>query len=263
MLNREAVINAIQHAVQPLTYVHAMWQGGAAAFGRVDEWSDIDVQFLVDDDHVQDTAAHVEAALLQLTSFELRFELPQPTWHGHWQAFYRLKDASPFLLIDLAVIKLSSQNRFLEPEIHGKAKVNFDKLGVVHASKPLDQTTFIAQIKGRMDVLRLMFDLFQVLTLKEIHRKNAIEAASFYQAYTLRPLVEVLRVKYDPARYNFHTRYVHYDFPPEAIQRLEPLFYPSSLNDLALKFVEAQQFFWETIETIDFEDVAQKLRPTS
>jgi hypothetical protein len=256
MLTRETILKALKDALEPLDYVHAMWEGGAAAFDRVDQWSDIDLQVVADDDRVQDVLALVDQVLASLSPIELRYELPQPTWHGHWQVFYRLKNAGPFLMLDFVVIKLSNPKRFLESEIHGDAPVHFDKANIV-TPPPFDAQAFADQIKARLETLRVTFDLFQVLTLKELHRGNWIEAISFYQSWTLRPLVEVLRMKYDPTRYNFHTRYVQYVLPPDVMQRLETLFFVSNPDDLRAKTIAAQQWFWGAFEQIDLAEVKQ------
>jgi hypothetical protein len=258
MLAREIILKALQDALEPLDYVHAMWQGGAASFNRVDEWSDIDLQVVADDDRVADVVAVSEKVFQELSPIELRYELPQPTWHGHWQAFYRLKEAGPFLMLDFVVMQQSNQNRFLQPEIHGKPVVHFDKANIVQPPA-FDATTFAQQIQTRLETMRVLFDLFQVLTLKELNRHNWIEAIAFYQNYTLRPLVEALRIRHDSARYNFSTRYVHYNLPAEAVKRLEPLFFVANADDLHAKFAEAQQWFWETAMQIDIEDVRRQL----
>ena len=49
-LTRERVIQTLVVALKPLDYVHAFWEGGAAALNRIDEWSDIDLYLDVDDD---------------------------------------------------------------------------------------------------------------------------------------------------------------------------------------------------------------------
>ena len=36
-LTRSSTLTALRAALEPLLCVHAMWEGGAAAFGRVDE----------------------------------------------------------------------------------------------------------------------------------------------------------------------------------------------------------------------------------
>ena len=71
--------------------------------------------------------------------------------------------------------------------------------------------------------------------------------------------MEVLRIQYDPARYNFHTRYVYSTFPPEILQRLEPLFFVSDIAQLHVKFSEAQRFFEETLAQINLDTVARNL----
>jgi hypothetical protein len=258
MLTRELILKALENALQPLDYVQAMWQGGAAAFNRTDQWSDIDLMIAADDDRLDDAIVVVDKVLQDLSPIEIHYELPQPSWHGHWQTFYRLRDAGAFLLIDLVILKTSSTNRFLEREIHGDALIHFDKSGFVQ-SPPFSIENHLKQMKGRLETIQVMFDLFQSLTEKELHRGNAIEAFTFYQNFTLRPLLEVLRMQYDPSRYNFNTRYVYYYLPPDIIQRLEPLFFVADKQQLAAKFADAQQFFYESIAQIDFDEITRRL----
>jgi hypothetical protein len=41
-ITREVMLTTLRAALVPLPYVHAIWESGAAASGRVDEWSDGD-----------------------------------------------------------------------------------------------------------------------------------------------------------------------------------------------------------------------------
>jgi hypothetical protein len=194
-ITKEAIISTLKNALEPLDYVNAMWEGGAAAWGRADQWSDIDLLIDVADEKVDETITACEQALLNLSPIDLRYDIPMPSWHGHNQVFWRLKNASPYLLIDQAVMKHSSTNKFLEPEQHGNLVVHFDKCGVVQ-QLPLDQENLRNILSSRIQSLKKMFDMFQVMTEKEINRGNAVEAISYYQGLTLRPLVEALRIKY-------------------------------------------------------------------
>jgi len=126
-VTRDAVIKTLVDALKPLDYVHAFYESGAIAFNRVDEWSDIDLNLVVDDEKVNDAFVAVETALKSLSPIKQKFAIPQLPWPGVSQAFYRLERASEYLLIDLAVIKLSGQEKFLEPEVHGKATFYFNK----------------------------------------------------------------------------------------------------------------------------------------
>ena len=119
VIERDAVLQALRSALKPLPYVIAMWEGGSAAWGRADEWSDIDLQILVEDERSTDTFAHVDRALESLSPIDLRFEVPQPTWHGHEQVFYRLRDAGEYRIVDVAVMRRSSHHQLRERERHG------------------------------------------------------------------------------------------------------------------------------------------------
>jgi len=251
LLKREQILATLQAALEPLDFVCAMWEGGAAAFNRVDEWSDIDAQFDVEDNHVDDTFAVIEHALATLSPIDLKYRTPQLPWQGISQIFYRLQNASPFLLIDTAVIQHSAPDKLLTPEIHGQARFYFDKANVANIA-PLNPAEWNTRLRERAAALRVTFDLYQILALKELNRGNTLEALAFYNGYTLRPLVEVLRMRYASARYNFHTRYIHYDLPADVVRRLESLFFVANADDIRAKRAIAETWFRETIDQLDF-----------
>ena len=258
VITRSEILQALKSALESDPEVLAMWEGGAAAFGRVDDWSDIDLLVDVKDDAVEKTARIIEQTLQTLSPIQIKYEVPQPTWHGQWQTFYRLEGTSEFLLLDILVMQQSNPNKFIQPEIHGIPLVHFDRIGVTQ-SHPLEVEDLVSHLHDRVDSLLVTFDLFQSQTLKEIHRHNHIEALAFYQGFTLRPLVEILRIRYCPARYNFHTRYVYYDLPMDVIDRLEELFFIASPSDLELKHSSANKYFYDTANQIDFEEIKRHL----
>jgi hypothetical protein len=251
-LTRATILAALHQAFEPLPYVYAMWEGGAAAFNRVDQWSDIDLQVDVADEHVDEVMALAERNLAALSPIHIQYVLPQPTWHGHAQTFFWLEDAGPFLLVDFVAMKHSNTNKFLEHEVHGSAVVHFDKTGVLDVP-PIDAVEFTAGMRRRLETLRVTFPLFQSLVAKEVQRGNAIEALAFYQGFSLRPLVEVVRMLHSPYHYNFHTRYVYYELPPEIVRRLEALFFVKDLEDVVAKQQIAQAWFAETLAELDRE----------
>jgi predicted nucleotidyltransferase len=114
MLTREDILSVLERALKPIDQVYALWEAGAAAFDRIDQWSDIDLMVVVHDDYVAQTWEVIEGTLKDCSPIDLRFELPQPTWHGHSQVFYRLKDTSPFLFIDALVKRRVQEQRARE-----------------------------------------------------------------------------------------------------------------------------------------------------
>lgn len=249
-VTRENIIKALINTLEPLDYVYAMWEGGAAAFDRLDEWSDLDLQVDAEDDRVDHVFELVEQTLSSLSPIDIKFELPRPTWHGHAQTFYRLQDTSPFLMIDFVIMQHNTTaDRFMEKEIHGEPLIHFDKANVVK-SPPVDRAKLLDTLQKRLDTLRVTFDLFQILILKELYRQNYMEAVSFYHRFTLQPLIEVLRIKHTPFHYNFNTRYLYYELSPELVQQLEPLHFIANGDDLWVKREQVEQLFYQTINEI-------------
>ena len=257
-LTRKDVLDALTEALEPLDYVYSFWEGGAAGFHRADQWSDIDAQAIVDDDRVEDAFKAVDAAVEKLGGTVAKFRLPEPTWHGHSQCFYKLKDASPFLLIDLAIMKEHTEaDKFDVWATHGQPIVRFDKKGLVKEAK-IDPEAHAAAIMGRLEMLKDLFEIFHIMPMKETGRGNHIEAMFFYLGQTYRPLVEVLRMKHCPQRYNYASRYVYYDLPGDVVKRLEGLtfFRP---EEMEAKVNECKEWFKETADSLTLDFVKSKL----
>lgn len=261
-LTRDQVLQALVEKLRSLTEMIALWEGGSAAFDRVDEWSDIDLMAVVEDEFVSQVFTAAEEVLSRLSPISLIYEVPQPSWHGHHQKFYRLAEAGEFLLVDLAVMKASSTNRFLETELHGEARVIFDRQGIVEPP-PLDWAELHTKLETRLEQLPLTFELFQSLVKKEIYRNHPIDALVFYHNMTIRPLVELLRIKHTPARYQFSLRYLYFDLPAEVVSRLEPLIYPQDMEDLVQKHALAVSWFAEILSSIQEDGLSLPEDPST
>jgi hypothetical protein len=219
-VTRSEIIESIHRALEKLPWVDALWEGGSAAFGREDQWSDVDLQAVVDDAKATELFDIVEAKLAALSPIKKLYRVPEPAWHGHSQRFYELEAAGPFLMVDFCVMKRSSPNRVLEREIHGSACFLFDRTGVAAGSKPGDPEAWDARLRDRIAQLTPRFQMFQSLVTKDCQRGRPLDALNFYQALTLVPLVEMLRIKHDPWRHNFGWRYLQHDLPAEDYARL-------------------------------------------
>lgn len=257
-ITRQAIIESFTNVLKPLEYVDALWEAGAGAFNRIDTWSDIDLYVVVDDECVERAIREIERAVRSIAEYDLAFRLPEPAWHGHSQVFYRLKNASPFLLLDIAIMKRSSRNKFLQYKIHGVPIVYFDKTGIVR-DNPVDADAFLRKLKERLETMRTTFPMFLVFTLKELNRGHDMTALSFYMSYAMRPLIELLRIKYSPYHYNFHTYYIDYELPPEIVKRLRALFYVARPQEIRSSLSEVERWFTEEIESIDIEEVRRRL----
>lgn len=247
MIKKEEIIKRLTEKLEPMEYINAMWEGGSEAFGRTDEWSDIDLGVDVKDKKVEEAFVKIEEVLNGISPIKIKYRLPDPTWHGNPQSFYLLEDTSPFLMIDLSVIKERNESKFTEKEIHGGLVFYFDKNGTEGAAK-FDSEDIDAGIEKRQNYLKTTFEMFKILPLKEINRKNYIEAFAFYNSYVLRPLMELLRMKYGPREhYNFATRYVYYELPEDVVMKLEGLYFCKDGEELRENYEEGVKWAEEIL----------------
>ena len=249
-MRREQVIELLRAALLPLPHVNAAWLGGSDAFGRADELSDVDLQVDVDDGFVAATFGAVEAALAAASPIVARLVMPMPTWHGHAQRFYRLRDTAETTAVDVVVFERSDPRRYYnQAERHGRPLVLFDRAGVVRPV-PLDpaelDATLAAAVAGIRE--RLPFTLPQAA--KEVRRGDALAALGSYHRYLLAPLVTLYRVRHTPARHDFGSRYTRDDLPSEVQETLAELSFVADLDDLAAKLPRAERLLRDLLDEL-------------
>ncbi len=249
---RQTIIDTLAAGLAEADYVLAAALGGSDASGRTDEFSDIDFMTIVEDERVEEVFILLRKLLESLCPVELSFRMPEPAWHGFSQEFLRLRDADPNHFVDFAAMKQSTPPalRFLEPERHGKAIVLFDRDG--HLKAPgLDWDAHLEKLRTRLATLRTNFELFQPLVSRAVCRGHAAEAAATYAAMTLRPLIELLRMRHCPERYDYGPRYLDRDLPAADRELAERLAFPRDPVELERFREEAVARFRLEIAELD------------
>jgi hypothetical protein len=217
------------------------------------------VQVDVDDDRVRDTLTLIERVLESLSPIQDRLEMPPGPGNGYTQVFYRLRDTSEFLLVDLCVMKRSHPDKFLEPQIHGKVVFHFNKGGVL-VVRPLDVEQHLAKIKARRERMEQRFAMFYSMVEKELNRENDLAAIDLYYRLVLDSLVDALRMLHSPAHFDFKVPYLNHDLPAKTRGELQSLFFVADGDDLRRKYRDASQWFRRTVAEIDLAVVEAKLR---
>ena len=231
-LERQRIIDALAAGLPREPYILAASLGGSFATGRTDEFSDIDLGIIVEDDRVEDAFVHLDAVLTELSPIDVRHRLPDPTWHGHSQVFLRLADADPHHFVDVCVMKRTAPDKFGERERHGDPQVLFDPQGLMEIV-PLDREALGKKMHARLQTLRETYSMFQPLVVRAVERGHAAEAAYWYMNLTLKGLVEILRMRHCPDRWDFGLRYLDRDLPAELRREVEELAYPQDPRELA------------------------------
>lgn len=240
-MERHEVLDTVTQILLENNAVLACWEGGSTAFGANDAYSDIDLQVLVKEEGVRPVQQAVEAQLQQNPGIAQRFEVPQPSWHGSWQAFYLLQDTSPFHMLDLVIIRESISERFLEPERHGIARVLIDRGGYVQPQS-IEPVRHQNRLQQRREVLIASMRVFHWLVDKELARGRSIDAMHFYQSLLVR-VVELARMQHCPDRFDFGGRYLMRDLPSSLYTELESLYFVRDLDELREKKARLMRVF--------------------
>jgi hypothetical protein len=241
---REQIANAICCALRPLPNVFAGWEGGSVAFGAVDGYSDIDLCFLVDDDALFELLyAAAETALKTVSPITASHFVPPGR-------YYKLKDGGEFLLVDLCFIRAGAPDHFLEVERHGHIRPLFDKRDWLHA-KPLDEGALAIMRDKRYRELQTWFVVSQSFVRKAVMRRQQAEALACFWSYTLKPLTELIRMRYCPVRWDFGMRYLERDLPSTVYNQLRDLIFVRDLDELEVKLATASTWGASLLRELD------------
>ena len=229
---RARISSAVTEALRRLPTVFAGWEGGSAAFGTVDAYSDIDLEYLVADNASFDALyAVAETALDAVSPIVARYSPRKGR-------YYKLKDSGDFLLVDLIFFRVGDPDRPLETERHGDRLPFFDK-GHWLEPTPLDERALALKRVERHRELQTWFPMSQVFVRKAILRGQHVEAVNAFWVCTLKPLAELLRMRYCPIRWDFGVRYLDRDLPPAMYDQIRELAFVNDLGDLEDKLARA------------------------
>jgi hypothetical protein len=210
---RRSVIEAVIAHLLPMTEVRACFEGGSAATGRLDEYSDIDLIIVAPLTVADAVFSAVESALAP-HRIAHAWRIDPPPFPETAQRIYFLTDAPRFFAVDCAVASDAGAHPFLERERHGEPLVYFDRGAKIRA-RPADHVALAARRARRWGQLKGAAPVYAMLVDKELARGRPLEALGFYQAM-LRALVEVLGIVHRPDRFDFGWRYVETQFPEDA-----------------------------------------------
>lgn len=245
---RRAALDLLDTALSAHPDVLAVWEGGSVATGRADEHSDIDLVVLAREGTTGDVLAALEVAVEGLGPRTGAYSVPEPAWHGGSQRFWQFERLGPYAMLDVVVLEPTAPDRFLAPERHGRAVVRFDR-GDHAAVPPFDAAAHARAMRRAFDDAVARFDVFQSLVEKEILRGRALDALGFYHALTLRPIVQLVGMRDRPLTWDFGTRYLHDELPPDTAERLRDLHFVRDVDELAQKHQRAVAWFHELAET--------------
>lgn len=250
-MHRDEILAEILRELKSYPQVNLIAEGGAKAFGRFDELSDLDLMVDAEDGTVEETVKKFEEFLDGLAGISSVYTAADGKEKQH--KFYQLRDADRFSIVDLFIVENSNPAKELEKHIHGDLVIHLDKHDYMK-----DQEIKFSQNKEAQKALqekidafgekaKNVFEFFLYQTEKEIMRGNYIDALAYYFDLTLKPLIRMLRVKHNPVHYNFELRYLYDEFPADVVKEIEALLSITDIEDLKRKLVMAEELYKRTI----------------
>lgn len=258
LIEREKLLNNLIEPLIKLEFVNAAWEIGAIAFNRIDKYSDIDLMIDCNDDKIEELFLIIEDKLNEIDSIEFDYRMPFPSNAEYQQKFYKLKNYSKYFTLDLAILKNSAKEKFLEREIHGNIKILFDKIDITKV-KALNKLEFAEKIDNTINDLKKRMLMFHQIVEKEFYRNNPCEAIYGYNSLILNSLITLIRIYFNPFHFNFRQRYLHYELDKKTIKKLQNLFFVKDTTDLKKKYKIAMEWFKELTSNLNKQRILEIL----
>ncbi|MBI9030816.1 nucleotidyltransferase domain-containing protein [bacterium] len=235
MKTRELICNELNDFLYQNDHVLAVWEGGSVATGFADEYSDLDLVIVVNDDYVEEMFRSLDEFINQKYRTIRKFRVPEPAWHGFSQTFYQAQDVPEYFYFDISVMKKSLEDKFLETNRHGTPKIWFEKeifvLPVDSNQDDIDKRT------KKLFQMATATDFITILEIKKgIKRGLFSEVFPLYFTFIVRHLVALLNIIHRPEKADFNLRYIYRDYPLQDYKLIEDGLQVVNISDLSLKF---------------------------
>jgi hypothetical protein len=227
----------------------AAFEGGSAATGRADAFSDIDLCVVADGAINDALFAAIENSLQAIAPFDHVWTVADPPWPGFAQKFYFLDGAPRFFAVDCSLMQPTTALQFLEVERHGVAQALFDPRGWLRPQR-LDRAAHDARRARRLAQNRMAWPVYRMLVDKEIARSRPLDAFGYYQAL-LRLLVELAGLLHRPERFDYGWRYLHHDLPDAVQAQLADLVYVADAEALSSRLPVADALHKRLLDAVD------------
>ena len=245
-ITRQRIIAAISERFESHPHVYALWLEGADATGAVDQFSDIDFWFDVEDDAVETVFGDVEALLASISLLDhlSEVELSHPKLR---HKIYHLENTSEFLKLDVVLqchSRAPEESTYVSGDPIEALKVIFDKAGVIRFIDA-EEIDLRQTLRERINHLE---DKFSHLGVRRyLARDEFIEAMAYYQRYVIEPLIELLRIQHTPLHHDYGPVHISRHLPSGVIAELEELYKITSAEDLRTKIYTAEDLFKHTL----------------
>ncbi len=229
--------------------VLAMWEAGSTAFGRADDYSDLDLGVLVKEGSNDKVWRVVDEAFDELGGVALRWNEPSPVFSGMDKRIFRPRQARQWFQVDVGLFPETAKELYNQPERHGQIVVIFDPTGRL-APPPWDEELNHKRICEALHQNLMKWQIYYGWFRKELARGRPADAFVMHLYLTVMPLLAVLNMRYRPTRWDFGFRYLKEELPAEVVSIVERLCYLADPNTMEARFSEAERLLRTTLKEL-------------
>ena len=178
---RERLAATIAAELQGHPRVRAIGEGGAAARGRADQFSDLDLVIVALLEDADELFSQIESTIRTVAPITHVWRVDPPGFPEMAQRFYFVEGAPRYFAIDCSIVSKAGLAPFLERERHGTFVAWSDPEHLL-APRRADRAALAKRREQRLQQLRGAIPVYSMLVEKELARGHSLEALGFYQA---------------------------------------------------------------------------------
>jgi hypothetical protein len=232
----------------------AMWEAGSAAFGRADEYSDLDIGLLSRTGANDEVWGLVDRAFDALGGVVLRWNEEAPLFEGMDKRVFRPRLSSRWLQVDIGLFPETAVDLHNQPGRHGDVLVIFDHDHRLQVPS-WDSDAHHRRMREALHQEIMKWQIYYGWFRKELARGRTVDAFAAHLGGSVRPLLNVLGMRYRPMRWDFGMRYVKEDMPASVVQTIERLCYVAEPGLLESRLSEADRLFRTAVAELAQEGI--------
>lgn len=242
-MKREQIIETLIKLFRDDGDIYALWLEGSDATGKVDEYSDIDMCALIDEDKVDEVFEKIQ------NRFEIDSIYENRNCDSERQLVFHVVNSDKYHVVDFnAYFHNVADTTFVKNDTIDVCKVIFDKCGAIQY-KEYDAGVGADE--------RMYWEKESAYRFSQISRVEKYclrglypEAFVYYQKYVVEPLVFTLRMKYTPTKVWYYMVHISDHIPQEEVEKLNRILQVSGVDDIMANLQFAEEWYHELVHEI-------------
>ncbi len=237
MYKREDVVRLLKPFLIQNQNIYAIWEGGSAATNHLDTYSDLDIMMATDEAYIETLFKEIDCFFDEKFGILESLRMPEPSWHGFSQKFYKLDKTESWFYIDLCILPNTIQDSFTAQDRHGMSVVWKDERDFINNEPTSVQDINVLAKEAYERAVQFNF-VSRLEIEKALYRNHFIDAYQSMLVFVMRHLAPLLNIEHRKAKADFGLRYADRDYSESDYALILRFFSCSKIEELKPLFGE-------------------------